>query len=344
MNLREHLKHLLPQVLPTDPSKAINGTKLLAIVRPQLGSDYADSSIQQHFSLMAADSSSVIAKAVGRHGYYLRVAPEPEPIPEGVPSSAPKGIGSQSEEKFRAFYMRQALKDNQLPMRIDHTRAGRDQLGVNKWKFPDVVFVEWDVGKVDDDGLYFLDSNLLEVRRSLGEQPFRLTSVELKVAITFNNFREHFFQCVSNSRWAHHSVLAIAGSVDDSTLVEELRRLGTSYDVTIVAYGIDAAALPHAEEFDEEQGLTEAQFDKLLDKLGAKKTVIATGRQRPTLDWEHFNDMYERTTEFRSLLEWIARSLRDKRAYTHREYQDLVASLGRAEDIQRGPGRPNRRY
>lgn len=102
--------------------------------------------------------------------------------------------------------------------------------------------LEWDVGEAKDAG-FRLDPDLLEVKRSLGEQPFRLSSIELKVELSLADFRAAFFQCVSNSKWAHHAVLAVAAKIADKTLAEELRRLGSSYDVTVLTYGIAREAL-----------------------------------------------------------------------------------------------------
>jgi hypothetical protein len=108
-------------------------------------------------------------------------------------------------------------------MHIEHTKGARQPAGVNKWKFSDVVVLDWDVGEQREDA-FVLDRALLEVKRSLGEQPFRLSSVELKVELVLNNFREHFFQCVSNSKWAHMAHLVVASPISDALLATELRR------------------------------------------------------------------------------------------------------------------------
>ncbi|MDC0707228.1 hypothetical protein POL68_01980 [Stigmatella sp. ncwal1] len=208
---------------------------------------------------------------------------------------------------MRTREMRCASLENRFSMRVDHTRADRADAGINKWKFPDVILLDWDVGQVVDEG-YQLDKNLLEMKRSLGEQPFRLTSVELKVAMTLAGFRENFFQCVSNSKWAHHSLLAVAHPLDDTTLVEELRRLGTSYDVTIVSYSLD----PH-----QLNGLP--NVTKMINL-----STIATGRQRTGLDWEHIKDMRGRTNDFIALFEWIAHCLNEGRPFDYSDFRAVM--------------------
>ena len=329
-SLLEQLSKVLPEVLPATPGTAVNGTELMELVRPKLEGDYADGTIRVHFSRMAADGTSVIAKVDSGHGYYLRkeqAAPANFPPAEhgltsgGSGSQEGAGIGTQPEEKFRALFMKYAEFENRFAMRIDHTRAQRVSAGVNKWKFPDVVVLDWDVGQVNDDG-YRLDRNLLEVKRSLGEQPFRLTSVELKVGLNLTNFREHFFQCVSNSKWAHHSVLGVAYPVTDNTLVEELQRLGASYDVTIVSYSLDSNQLLGWPPADQIMAMSDPEFDELAKSV--KLSTIATGRQRPGLDWEHIKDMRDQTNDFVVLFEWIARCLKEGRPFKHADFLDIT--------------------
>ncbi|WP_375746134.1 hypothetical protein NR800_16530 [Corallococcus interemptor] len=216
--------------------------------------------------------------------------------------------------------MRHAEFGDRFAMRVDHTRAERTEAGINKWKFPDVVLLDWDVGKVSDAG-YRLDQNLLEVRKSLGDQPFRLTSVELKVSITLSNFRESFFQCVSNSKWAHHALLAVAYPLNDRTLVDELRRLGTSYDVTIVSYSLDPTTLQSLPSADEISRMPDEDFDKIANSITV--ITVATGRQRTGLDWEHIKDMQVRTNDFIELFEWIAHCLKESRPFEFNDFAKI---------------------
>jgi hypothetical protein len=217
--------------------------------------------------------------------------------------------------------MRHSEQENKFPMHVEHTRASRRGAGVNQWKFPDVVLLSWGVGELTDQG-YRLDPNLLAVKTSLGEPPFSLRSVELKVALSLSTFREDFFQCVSNSKWAHSAELAVANSVNDDTLSGELRRLGASYDVSIVSYGIPSQlldSLPSASEILKMQG---AEFDK---EVGEKisLTRLSTGRERTSLDWEHINDLRTLSSDFHLLFEWVAYCLGQKRAYGFNDFQQI---------------------
>jgi hypothetical protein len=332
--LQEHLSKILPEVLPRNPAEAINGTEVFNRVHSKIP-EYAEASIRQHLSQMSANSDSVIAKVEKGHGYYLRAGPGVNGESLGGSASAEEtlaecgetgGRDSQPEEKFRALYMRLVGQENRFPMLIEHTRGGKQHAGVDKWKYPDVVVLDWEVGRLEDTG-YRLDSNLLDVKRSLGEQSFRLTSVELKTRLTLANFRECFFQCVSNSKWAHHAVLAVAEEITDELLATELRRLGSSYDVSVISYSFAAGFLDSVPPASKIAEMGVEDFDSLAGKTNLAR--IAPGRPRGSLDWEHIRDMQGRTEDFVSLFRWISRCLQERRPYIFEHFKSIADICGK---------------
>lgn len=327
--LWEQLNSLYPGLLSPDPANAINGTKLLEKVTPRLEGEYSENSIRQHFSVMSQDPTSLIAKVSSGHGYYLRQQPETQSLPDTPArppvnldsADDPEGRETQLEEKFRSIFIRHAERSNLFPMHVEHTRASTRASGVNRWKFPDVVVLSWGVGEMTDQG-YRLDPNLLQVKMSLGEQPFLLRSVELKVGLSLSGFRENFFQCVSNSKWAHGATLAIANSIDDSTLSDELRRLGASYDISVDSYGLSSEflrSLPTATKIRE---MADSEFD---ETIAPNITVqrISSGKERPALDWEHIRDLRSLSPEFRQLFEWVAHCLNQRRPYRFADFDKI---------------------
>ena len=72
MNLRDQLKEILPEILPSDPSSSIKGTELIRLVKYRLKQEYSDATLRYHFSILCADPSSPIAKVDQGQGYYLR--------------------------------------------------------------------------------------------------------------------------------------------------------------------------------------------------------------------------------------------------------------------------------
>lgn len=331
MSLWNQLTKILPEVLPPTPEEAINGTALLSLVKDRLIGDYAENTIRVHFSRMARDSSSPIARVDNGHGYYLR-AESPEVAnrsgliegsePQRSEDAASRGLEAQQEERFRAFLSRFVERDGLLAMPINHARARRAAAGINKWKFPDLVLVDWDVDIIDEGDPNRLDPNLMKVKESLGEPLFHLSSVEVKVSLDASGFREAFFQCVSNSKWAHSAILAVAMPVSDKTLLEELRRLGTSYDVTIVSYSISAGQFDQLPSAGKIMDMTEREFDELAEV--ARLDTIVTGRPRDTLDWEYVKDLRVRSPDFVELFEWLSFCRKRERLYTFKTFKKLT--------------------
>jgi hypothetical protein len=326
--LWDQLNRLFPEVLSPDPGEAINGTKLLEKITGRLDGEYAEGSIRQHFSEMSHDPTTSIAKVADRQGYYLRKAENRESVVE-LPTDSATGLADSSEgrdvqleEKFRSIFIRHAERSNSFPMHVEHTRAsGGRPAGVNRWKFPDVLLLSWGAGELTDQG-YRLDPNLLSVKMSLGEQPFSLRSIELKVALSLATFRENFFQCVSNSKWAHGATLAVANSIDDSTLSDELRRLGASYDISVDSYGLSSEFLESLPSASEIRKMTDTEFDeKIAPKIALQR--LSSGKERASLDWEHIRDLRSLSPEFRLLFEWISYCLSQKRAYAFTDYQRI---------------------
>jgi hypothetical protein len=70
--LWEQLNKIFPEVLPTEAPKAINGTQLIALVKPKLVGDFTENAIRGYFSFMSKDPSTTIAKKSDGQGYYLR--------------------------------------------------------------------------------------------------------------------------------------------------------------------------------------------------------------------------------------------------------------------------------
>lgn len=320
--LRDQLIKILPEVLPKTSDKPINGTRLIEKVSSRLDGDYAEASLRQHFSVLSGEPTSPIARVDQGHGYYLRPsadlvqAPTETPLCEG--SQAPEteayaGRNEQREEKFRALFLRWGKLNNQFPMQIEHTRGNRQKAGINKWKFPDVVVLRWEVGEVTDRG-FRLEKDLLEVKKSLGEQPFHLTSIELKVELSASTLREAFFQCVSNSKWAHAAQLTVACKIADELVAEELRRLGASYDVSVVSFGLELGQLDSLPAADILLKSLDGEIEQHVSKIAV--TRLSPGRDRDNLDWEHVRDLRAQSPDINDLFRWIAFCLEKKAPYT----------------------------
>jgi len=127
--------------------------------------------------------------------------------------------------------------------------------GYNEWVHPDMV------------GFYLpLEDwrpEVIEFNRISDNNSVRLYSFELKRSLSKANYRESFFQAVSNSSWGHEGYLVAADVLQDDDFLAELERLAASFGIGII------------------------QLD--LREVNAS-SVLYPARVRDYLDWETIND------------------------------------------------------
>lgn len=337
-SVRKQLTELLAEVLPATPEQAITGTDLLLKVKDKIDGEFSESSLRNYFAEMSRDPSSPIAKVDQGRGYYKRTitdsqneTEQTESVEQTTPNTTTEKISgriNQREEKFRSLFIRWADLNNHFPMHVEHTSAAKQKAGINKWKFPDVVTIKWEVGQVTDDG-FRLERDLLEIKRSLGEQPFKLTSIELKVEVGSTNLRESFFQCVSNSKWAHNAQLIIATTITDETIAEEFRRLGNSYDVSVISFCIPLETLDTLPDANQIMKMDAAKIESIMK---AQKK-IASGKERDGLDWEHLRDLRIQSRDINNLFSWIAFCLTQKKTYSVKDWAQISEIEKRVQSV-----------
>lgn len=109
------------------------------------------------------------------------------------------------------------------PIRIGHQTSQRRKY--QQWLHPDLV------------GFYFPGHLGLEVKNLVKNNITFATlySFELKREISQANYRECFFQAVSNSSWANEGYLVVGQiDLDNEALLSELKRLTSSFGIGII--------------------------------------------------------------------------------------------------------------
>jgi len=310
---KHQILELLPSILPQSPSDALTGTQLIVKLRQKGLKGSTDNSLHAWFSAFAKDPTTPIARVANGHGYFLRPELSGSFSSTGTETAQESaGRDFQAEEKFRALYLKWCESRGELPVLLNHNESAKKAAGLNKWKFPDVVTVRWDVLHDDDEGEF--DENTLDVMRGLGEPPFDLISTELKVDLRAANLRESFFQCVSNSKWANVSQLVVAGPISDQSVVEELARLGSSYEVDVLSFGLSHEQFKSLPTADKIRAMSNKDADALLQNVTV--AGIATGAASTPIDWEQLRDLQKQHRSINEILEWVAKCLKDKRPYS----------------------------
>ena len=105
---------------------------------------------------------------------------------------------------------------------------------------------------------------------------FAFIPYEVKKEINRSNYREYFFQAVSNSSWSNEGYLVGAKIEQRDDLLAELERLSNAFGIGIVSLDLD--------DIDSSEILFPAQ-------------------ERSTLDWELMNKLCSQNIDFLSFID-----------------------------------------
>ncbi len=343
MNLRDQLKDILPDILPRNPAHAIKGTELIELVKYRLRQEYSDATLRYHFSIMSCDPSSPIAKVEQGQGYYLRTttihslnsarnllgASQAMLGEEFSLNSGNQDLALARANKFRAVVRRYFESIHRFPMAFERSFSDH-HAAANRWRFPDLVAVEWLVGEVAEDGSFALNQAQMEVRRRLGDAPMRMTSVKLKLETSHSSLREDLFQALSASGWANSAELMVAAPIDDEQLVEEIRQFAARFGVGITTFGLDGDVLDDMPEPAAVANLMPREFEAIQSLFRLRR--ISSSRVVDRFDWQHIIDQREDQPDFALLDRWISRCLLENRAIPIEDYKADEAAAQESDE------------
>lgn len=169
---------------------------------------------------------------------------------------------------------------------IYHERSGRRAL--NEWIHPDMVGF---YSPIDD-----WNSKLLEFNRSTDKSAIRLYSFELKKAVDRVNYREYFFQAVSNSSWANEGYLVTCQIQQQDDLLSELERLSASFGIGIIELDL--------QDID-------------------SSNVLFPAYSKDYLDWETMNKLCEQNSDFETFIDDVQRDFTGKKIHSS-EYENIL--------------------
>jgi len=168
---------------------------------------------------------------------------------------------------------------------IEHTISKRS--GYNEWIHPDMVGFYLPIDDWRED--------VLELNRLIDNNALKLFSFELKRSLTKGNYRESYFQAVSNSSWAHEGYLVVASLFQDDDFLAELERLASSFGIGIIH-------------------LDPADIDS--------SSILYPARPKETLDWDTINKLSESNGDFERFIQDVKIDFESKRV--HRSEYDII--------------------
>lgn len=315
MSLRSQLEEVLPDLLPVNPREAIKGTELIRLVRMRLGEEYSDASLRYHFSFMAAEPDSGIAKVERGQGYYRRIQSRPSGLPSrGLLPLFLGEDGQQDSVSLRARALALVVRQYDTTGRGVFVFSPGE--GGPSWNKPELAVVDWPEGEWDTSSLIF-DRSALERRRMVGAPMIEIQSVCVAYMPEAGDCRREFFRTLSTSSWSQSGELVIVGEMPDDAEVAELRRLASEFGIGVICMEVSEdrlAEMPGAEEIFRAD---DAHCAALL--TGLDPVRLAAGRSRP-----RGAEMGEVVSgEFGALFDWLTACLERGRV---EEYEFRVSS------------------
>lgn len=169
---------------------------------------------------------------------------------------------------------------------IFHEKSKHNSL--NEWVHPDIVGF---YSPIDD-----WNGKLLEFNKATDKTAIRLYSFELKKQIDRSNYRENFFQAVSNSSWANEGYLVTCAIQQDDDLLSELERLSASFGIGVIVLDLDD-----------------------IDS----SSVLFPARPKDYLDWETMNKLCEQNRDFETFIDDVQRDYAGKKIHPS-EYESII--------------------
>ncbi|MCI9565986.1 MAG: HrgA protein [Eubacterium sp.] len=132
---------------------------------------------------------------------------------------------------------------------IYHEKTVKGKKGFNEWLHPDIVGVHFPFSDYQDE--------TLDLQKILGDEQYTLFSFELKIDLGFSNFRQYYFQAVSNSSWAHEGYIVALNIDEDESFMQELKRLNNAFGIGVIKL--------NPENISQSQILLTSKINKSLD-------------------------------------------------------------------------------
>lgn len=161
------------------------------------------------------------------------------------------------------------------------------KVGYSEWVYPDLVGFYLPLDDWQDDVFEF---NKMSERNIV-----KLYSFELKKNINRGNYRESFFQTVSNSSWAHEGYLVCANLKEDEDLLSELERLSKSFGIGIIQLNLEDIE---------------------------SSEILFQAKTKEYLDWDTMNKLCEENETFRKFIQDVKIDFESKRI--HKSEYDAI--------------------
>lgn len=154
-----------------------------------------------------------------------------------IESSRPKKYAyhERNLHAVLSYFLQQSDYFQAYSKTIFHEESHKGQKGADKWLYPDMVAVNFEYAN-------YQKNNVLPFIRKFDILPIKIFSFELKKELNNSNYKENFFQAVSNSSWANEGYLVTVKIQQDNQFVESLQKLSQSFGIGIIQLNLENIA------------------------------------------------------------------------------------------------------
>lgn len=173
---------------------------------------------------------------------------------------------------------------------IYHESSKKSQKGVDKWLYPDIVGVSFEYRDYQKELNKFIGK--------FDSLPIKIYAFEMKKHLSVGNFREYYFQAVSNSSWANEGYL-VALDIDESDeeLMDLIKRLSYSFGIGIIS-------------------LSSQNVDESV--------ILARARFRERLDYSVMSELSIKNSDFKKFIESVEEFNIEKVYRSESEFDDVL--------------------
>lgn len=176
----------------------------------------------------------------------------PKP-PQTKPKKQKSSFNERDLHPVLCTFLRQSSYFNAYAKTIFHENSTKGSKGADRWLHPDVVAVSFEYAGYKGD-------NVFSFIEKFDKLPIKIFSFELKKELNFGNYKESFFQAVSNSSWANEGYLVAHKIHQDKGFIESLQKLSQSFGIGIVQLNL--------EDIGQSQILSPAKFKEKMNYSG----------------------------------------------------------------------------
>lgn len=109
---------------------------------------------------------------------------------------------------------------------IFHENSTKNKKGYDKWLYPDMIGIKFE--KFSDEIVKFISK--------FDKRQIKIYSFEIKKELNISNFREYYFQAVSNSSWANEGYLVVLNiNEEDDELMELIYKTSLSFGIGVIS-------------------------------------------------------------------------------------------------------------